>query len=63
MTLSPKPDEVDLNQVTKVVPMKCSNVSSVLGGMQVRGLMVPQFGPDRDQIVVANAAVTVYINR
>ena len=58
---SPKPDEVDLDRVKKLVPMKCSDITSVYGGIQVRGLLVPQFAPDRDQIVMANAAVTVFI--
>ena len=60
---SPKPDEVDLDQVKKLVPMKCSDIKSIQGGMQVRGLLVPRFAPDRDQIVMANAAVTVFINQ
>ena len=60
---SPKPDEVDLDQVAELVPMKCTSINSVFGGMKVRGLMVPRFAPDRDQIVVANAAVTVFINQ
>jgi uncharacterized protein (TIGR02058 family) len=60
---SPKPEEVDMDQVKKLVPMACSAIKSVQGGMQVRGLLVPRFAPDRDQIVVANAAVTVYINQ
>ena len=58
---SPKPDAVDLDQVAKLVPMKCGKIDSVQGGLQVRGLLVPRFAPGRDQIVVANAAVTVYI--
>jgi uncharacterized protein (TIGR02058 family) len=60
---SPKPDEVDLDQIKKLVPMKCNDIKSIQGGMQVRGLLVPRFAPDRDQIVMANAAVTVFINQ
>ncbi|MEE8397513.1 MAG: Lin0512 family protein [Desulfobacterales bacterium] len=58
---SPKPDEVDLAQVEAVVPIGDKKVTSVPGGMTVKGLLVPRFGPDKDQIVVANAAVTVFV--
>ena len=32
---SPMPDEVDLDKVKKLVPMRCSDIKSVQGGMQV----------------------------
>lgn len=59
---SPKPDEVDLDQVKKMVPIGQKTATSVEGGMVARGLMVPRFGPDRDKIMVANAAVTVFVS-
>lgn len=58
---SPKPDAVDLAQVEAEVPIGKKKVTSVLGGMTVKGLMVPRFGPDKDQIVVVNAAITVFV--
>ena len=57
----PKPDEVDLEQVKATVPIGQKTARAVEGGMSVRGLCVPNFAPDCDQIVVANAAVTVSI--
>ena len=57
----PKPNEVDLEQVKTTVPIGQKTARAVEGGMNVRGLCVPNFAPDCDQIVVANAAVTVSV--
>lgn len=57
----PKPDEVDLEQVKTIVPIGQKTAQAVEGGMNVRGLCVPNFAPECDRIVVANAAVTVSI--
>jgi len=60
---SPKPEEVDLERVKEALPAGRKTASSVAGGMRVRGLMVPKYGPGRDHIVVANAGITVSIDR
>jgi uncharacterized protein (TIGR02058 family) len=60
---TPKPEEVDLEKVKGMLPFGRVNVSSVTGGLTARGLCVPQLAPDCDQIVVANAAVTVFVNQ
>ena len=60
---SPNPDQVDLEQVMDEVPIGRKSARAVEGGMTARGLCVPQFAPQCDQIVVANAAVTVFINQ
>ena len=57
----PKPENVDLEQVKATVPIGRKTAQAVEGGMKVKGLCVPNFAPDGDQIVVANAAVTVLI--
>ena len=59
---SPNPDQVDLEQVMAEVPIGRKSAHSVEGGMTAGGLCVPRFAPESDQIVVANAAVTVFIN-
>ena len=59
----PKPDEVDREKVAAEVPIGRKTVEVTFGGLQVKGLCVPRFGPDCDQIMVANAAVTVYISK
>lgn len=60
---APKPDEVDLERVKGEVPIGGKSVIAVSGGMMAQGLCVPKFGPDCDQIMVVNAALTVYVNR
>jgi uncharacterized protein (TIGR02058 family) len=57
----PKPDEVNLAQVKAIIPIGRKTARAVDGGMTARGLCVPNFAPDCDRIVVANAAVTVSI--
>jgi uncharacterized protein (TIGR02058 family) len=59
----PKPHEVDLEQVKVAVPIGLKTASAVEGGMVTKGLCVPGFAPNCDQIVVANAAVTVFIEK
>ena len=62
LVASPMPEEVDLEQVMATVPIGCKTARAVEGGMNVRGLCVPNFAPDCDRIVVVNAAVTVSIS-
>jgi len=57
----PNPDQVDPERVRAVVPIGKKTVRAVEGGMRARGLCVSHFAPDCDQIVVANAAVTVFM--
>jgi uncharacterized protein (TIGR02058 family) len=59
LVAAPRPDEVDLEQVKATVPIGEKTALAVAGGMVVKGLCVPNFAPNCDQIVVANAAVTV----
>jgi len=58
---SPNPKEVDLEKVMAEVPIGRKSARAVEGGMTTQGLCVPQFAPQCDQIVVVNAAVTVFI--
>ena len=57
----PKPVEVDLEQVKAVVPIGVKTARAVDGGMRAKGLCVADFAPGCEWIVVANAAVTVFI--
>lgn len=59
---APNPDQVELEQVMAEVPIGRKSVRAVEGGMTAKGLCVPQFAPDCDQIVVVNAAVSVSVN-
>ena len=59
---APAPEKVDLEAVMKAVPIGRKTAQVVKGGMTVKGLCVPEFGPDCDQIVVVNAALTVWVS-
>ena len=61
LVASPKPQEVDLEQVMAEVPIGRKTARVVEGGMTAQGLCVAQFAPQCDQILVANAAITVYV--
>lgn len=59
----PRPEKVDLSQVMAQVPIGNKTAHAVEGGLMVKGLCVAQFASGCDQIVVANAAVTVSVDR
>jgi uncharacterized protein (TIGR02058 family) len=61
LVASPKAQEVDLAQVMAEVPIGRKTARAVEGGMTVQGLCVPHFAPKCDQILVANAAITVHV--
>jgi uncharacterized protein (TIGR02058 family) len=61
LVASPKPQEVDLDQVMAEVPIGRKTARAVEGGMTAQGLCVAQFAPQCDRIIVANAAITVYV--
>ena len=58
----PRPEQVDPERVMAEVPIGRKTVRAEQGGLQTLGLCVPQFAPEYDQIIVANAAVTVFID-
>ena len=58
---SPNPEQVDLEKVMAEAPIGRKSARAVEGGMTCQGLCVPQFAPECDQIVVVNAAVTVFV--
>ena len=57
----PGSKSVDLDRVMAEVPIGRKTAQAVEGGMKVKGLCVSRFAADCDQIVVANAAITVFI--
>jgi uncharacterized protein (TIGR02058 family) len=63
LVATPKPEEVDVEKVKGMLPFGRVSVSSAPGGMTAQGLCVPEIAPDCDQIMVANAAVTVFVNK
>jgi uncharacterized protein (TIGR02058 family) len=61
LVASPRPQEVDLEQVMAEVPIGQKTARAVEGGLTAQGLCVAQFAPKCDQIVVVNTAITVYV--
>ncbi len=57
----PDPEAVDLAAVRAEVPIGRPTARAVAGGMTAPGLCVPRFAEGCDRIVVANAAVTVFV--
>lgn len=57
----PYPEKIDREAVIKAVPFGSVDLEVVPGGLMVRGLDVPQLG-EGDTIVIANAALTVYVD-
>lgn len=58
----PNPQDVDLDRVMGEVPIGRKKAEAVEGGMIADGLCVPRFAPECSRIIVANAAVTVFID-
>ncbi len=58
---TPRPEEVDYQQVADCIPIGSVEVQAVEGGLHFPGLYLPQFGDRDDSIEVAVAAVEVVI--
>ncbi len=58
----PRPQEVDTGAVLQALPFGQKEIRVVEGGMIVRGHQAPSMGDKSDEIIVANAAVTVSID-
>lgn len=58
----PRPEAVDAAAVEAVLPVGTKAVRVVEGGMTADGICVDRFGRDCDSILVANAAVTVFVD-
>ncbi len=59
----PRPEEVDVEEVRKVLLSKHSDIRVVKGGMLARGHQDPYYDDQSDEIIVANAAVTVLVDK
>ncbi len=58
---SPFPEQIDSATVLATLPVGEATLRSVQGGMVVDGLCVERFASGCSSIVVANAAVTVWV--
>jgi len=57
----PWPEQVDKEAVAQVVPIGKKTVKVVPGGMLAPGIFLSERGDRTDQMVIANAAVTVLV--
>jgi uncharacterized protein (TIGR02058 family) len=57
----PKPESVDKERVLKVLPLGQKKIEVLPGGLSGKTLFQPEFGDKTDEMVVANAIVTVYV--
>ena len=57
----PNPDALNREELRQAVPFGSVSVEVVAGGLSVRGLSLPALG-EGDTIVMAAAAITVYVD-
>lgn len=58
----PRPGEVNADEVLRALPFGEKEIRVVQGGMLVKGHRAESMGDRSDEMVVANAAVTVYVD-
>jgi uncharacterized protein (TIGR02058 family) len=58
----PHPEEVNTDEVARAFPFGRKEIRVVEGVMVIRGHHAPSMGDRTDEIIVANAAVTVYVD-
>ncbi len=59
----PNPNEVRIEEVTKALPIGNVNVRVVNGGLKARCIKLPELGDKSDEMLIAVAAITVYVRR
>lgn len=57
----PNPDSVDKERVLKVLPLGQKKIEVRKGGLVGRTILIPELGDKTDEMIVANAIVTVYV--
>jgi len=57
----PFPEQVDTARVLEELPVGKRSLNTALGGMVTEGLCVDKFGEGCSSILVANAAITVFV--
>ena len=57
----PNPESVDKERVLKVLPFGQKKIEVRKGGLSGKTLFQPELGDKTDEMVVANAIVTVYV--
>jgi len=57
----PTPEQVDPEAVLSVIPFGRKEIEVVSGGMRAPGMYQPELGDRSSDVIVANAAVTVWV--
>ncbi len=59
----PMPEQVQVDVVLSVIPFGRKTLQAVSGGMRAPSLYQPELGDQSPDIIVANAAVTVWVDQ
>ena len=58
----PRPEEVNIEELGKALPFGQKEIKVVAGGMSVKGHFHPGMGDKSDEIIIANAAITISLD-
>lgn len=58
----PMPEQVQPDEVLSVIPFGRKEMRVVEGGLRAPGLYQPELGDESSDVIVANAAVTVWVD-
>jgi len=59
----PEPEHVRADEVLTMIPFGRKELRVVQGGLQAPGVDLPELGDEPSDVIVANAAVTVWVNQ
>ena len=58
---APYPEKINENKILRAVPFGKKSLIVKKGGMIARGIRIPELGDDNEEIIVVNAAVTIFM--
>lgn len=59
----PYPDKVDIGRIKKEIPLEGEVIFNIVeGGLKSRCVLVPELGDKSDEMIIAVASITIYIN-
>lgn len=58
----PHPEEVRTDEILEALPLGSKQIKVVDGGMVAHGVVSPRFSDRSDEMYIANAAVTVWVD-
>ncbi len=60
----PYPENVDVEEVRKAIPLRCEKVINVVnGGLKGPGIALEEFGDKTNEMLIAIAFITIYVRR